>query len=150
MTPEMLAGRVLILGYGNPGRQDDGLGPAAALVIEKLALPGVKVEINYQLNIEDAAEAALFDHVIFVDADESGPEPFSIRDVLPSAQTSFTSHLVQPGVVLGICRDCYGRSPQGHQLAIRGHEFELKEELTERGRANLEQAVAHLRALLGA
>jgi hydrogenase maturation protease len=28
--------RVLVIGYGNPGRQDDGLGPAAAAEIEKL------------------------------------------------------------------------------------------------------------------
>jgi hydrogenase maturation protease len=29
--------RVLVLGYGNPGRQDDGLGPAAVAEIEKMA-----------------------------------------------------------------------------------------------------------------
>ncbi|MBV8574206.1 MAG: hypothetical protein JOZ58_04080, partial [Acetobacteraceae bacterium] len=36
--------RVLVLGYGNPGRQDDGLGPAAVAEIDRRAFPGVLVQ----------------------------------------------------------------------------------------------------------
>ena len=32
-------GTVLLLGYGNPGRLDDGLGPALAAQVECLACP---------------------------------------------------------------------------------------------------------------
>ena len=52
------AADILLIGFGNPGRLDDGLGPALADAIEKLALPGVTVESNYQLTVEDAAEIA--------------------------------------------------------------------------------------------
>lgn len=140
--------RVLVLGYGNPGRQDDGLGPAAAEAIERLHLPGVDVEVNYLLNIEDAADAVEHDRVLFVDAAVSGPEPFAVREVEAADEMAFTSHFVKPEVILAICQKCYGRVPQGSLIAIRGYEFELREELSGRARTNLEQAVAFLRRQL--
>ena len=33
--------RLLVIGYGNPGRLDDGLGPAFAAQVERLQLPDV-------------------------------------------------------------------------------------------------------------
>lgn len=136
--------RILVLGYGNPGRQDDGLGPAAAEAIERMRLPGVDVEQNYLLNIEDAADAVEHDHVLFVDAAEAGPEPFAVREVVPADEMAFTSHIVKPEVILAICQKCYGRVPQAALIAIRGYEFDLCEELSDRARTNLEQAVAYL------
>ena len=70
---------VLLLGYGNPGRLDDGLGPALAARVEALALPGVTVQADYQLCLEDAEAAARHDVVIFADAAASGAEPFSFQ-----------------------------------------------------------------------
>ena len=52
------APRILVIGYGNPGRLDDGLGPAVASAMEEFNLPGVSVDSNYQLTVEDAASAA--------------------------------------------------------------------------------------------
>jgi hydrogenase maturation protease len=144
-----MAEQVLILGYGNPGRQDDGLGPAAAAAIERLQLPHVRVESNYLLAIENAADAAEVDLVIFVDAAESGPEPFEVRELNASDEIAFTSHIVKPEVVLGICHKCYGCSPRALLVAIRGYEFELEEMLTERARQNLEEALTCLRWILG-
>src|SRR5262249_29181371 len=132
MIPSALSGRILVLAYGNPGRQDDALGPAAAAAIGHLNLPSVKVEINYLLNIEDAADAAQHDVVLFIDASANGPEPFEMKKFFPADKTTFTSHIVKPEVILAICKKCYGRSPKGLLLAIRGYEFELMEELTER------------------
>jgi Ni,Fe-hydrogenase maturation factor len=50
--------RVLVLGYGNPGREDDGLGPAFATEISQLGRQNVTVLDNYQLMIEDATAVA--------------------------------------------------------------------------------------------
>ena len=38
--------KTLLIGYGNPGRLDDGLGPALAEAVAKLAIPGVTVEAD--------------------------------------------------------------------------------------------------------
>jgi hydrogenase maturation protease len=140
---------VLVLGYGNPGRGDDGLGPAAAEAIEQLGIPGVRTSANYQLAIEDASDAAACASVIFVDASLSGAAPFSDEPVAPGAGVAcFASHAVPPGVVVGLCRSVYGRSPDARVIGIRGYAFDFEEGLTERARANLEQAVAYIRSLL--
>jgi hypothetical protein len=61
-------GLILVIGYGNPGRHDDGLGPAFAELVEKLDLDHVTVEAGYQLTVEDAAIISEHDVVVFVDA----------------------------------------------------------------------------------
>ena len=136
--------RVLVLGYGNPGRQDDGLGPAAIAEIEGMGLPNVTAFDNYQLNIEDAVDVAAHDIVWFVDAARNGPSPFSVRAVSPSPGIEFTSHIVRPEAVLAIARQCYGVTPQALLLGIRGYEFEFIEALTPAAKGNLDAAVAML------
>ena len=136
--------RVLVLGYGNPGRQDDGLGPAAVAEIESMGLRNTTAFENYQLNIEDAMDVATHDVVWFIDAAKTGPSPYSVRIVLPSSTIEFTSHIVRPEAILAIAHQCYGGSPQAFLLAIRGYEFEFVEALTPGAKDNLHAAVAML------
>jgi hydrogenase maturation protease len=139
------ARRILVIGYGNPGRQDDGLGPAAAAEIDRLARPGVLVHDNYQLVLEDAADVAEADVVWFIDAARAGPEPFEIRRLSPATSSAFTSHLAKPETILAIAERYYGRSPEAWLLGIRGYEFDnFHERLTERAKDNLRQAVTHI------
>lgn len=135
--------RILILGYGNPGRQDDGLGPAVAAGIDRLGWPNVTAYDNYQLNIEDALEVAAHEIVWFVDAAKAGPA-YEVQDLAPSPTIEFTSHLVRPAVILAIARDYYGRRPQAFLLAVRGYQFEFVEELTPDATDNLSAALAML------
>jgi hydrogenase maturation protease len=148
MIPVLASQRILVLGYGNPGRQDDGLGPAAAEAIQKLGAPGVTVEISYQLNIEDAADVAEHDGVLFLDAAESGPEPFVVRVVEPASAVAFSSHVVKPETILAICREHFGRTPPGWLIAIRGYEFALQDGLTDAAKANLACIIEYLRSRL--
>jgi hydrogenase maturation protease len=136
--------RILVLGYGNPGRQDDGLGPAVAAAVEQMRWQNVTAYDNYQLNIEDAAEVAQHDVVWFVDAARTGPEPFYISNVVPASGIEFTSHNVRPEVVLAIARQYYGRSPTAFLLGVRGYAFEFVEELTTGAADNLRAAFGML------
>jgi len=144
VTPE--APGVLILGYGNPGRLDDGLGPALAEAIEARSLPGVTVEADYQLTVEDAAELARHRVVIFADADAAGPEPFSMTRLEPSSQPlSFSTHSVEPGDVLALAAELFGAEPEAWVLGIRGYEFdEFEERLSDKAQANLDAAVRYV------
>jgi hydrogenase maturation protease len=142
--------RILVLGYGNPGRQDDGLGAAVVARIESLGWPNLTAFDNYQLNIEDAFEVAAHDVVWFVDAARTGPAPFTVHDVSPAAGIEFTSHLMRPEAILAIAREYCGGSPQAFLLAIRGYEFEFLEELTPAATDNLHAALAMLNNWIGA
>ncbi|MGV8040140.1 MAG: hydrogenase maturation protease [Thermoanaerobaculaceae bacterium] len=135
--------RVLLLGYGNPGRLDDGLGAALAAQVERLGLPGVQVESDYQLCLEDAETVARHDVVIFADASTTGAEPFSFTRIEPARGMSFSTHSLRPEAILGLAAELFGARTEGFLLGIRGYAFnEYDESLTERGRANLAAAAA--------
>lgn len=133
--------RFLLIGYGNPGRLDDGLGPRLAEQLEELDLVGVDIDADYQLTVEDAAVVAEHDVVVFADAALSGPEPFYVERVAPSSDMGFTTHGVEPPTVLGLAHEMFEGSTRGYVLGIRGYEFnEFGERLSERALANLEAA----------
>lgn len=140
-------GKILIFGFGNPGRLDDGLGPAFAERMEQEAPAGVTVDSDYQLNVEDAATVAEHDIVLLVDAAEAGPDPFWLNRIEPISHMSFSSHSVKPDALIGMARDVLGKNPSAYILGIRGHEFnEFGERLSESARSNLEAALEFVRA----
>lgn len=137
--------RVLVVGYGNPARGDDALGPALAERLGALALPGVTVEIDYQLSIEHAALAAEHDVVVFVDATSRAGAPFTFAPVAASAEAPFSTHAATPAQVVRLAAACFGATPRAWVLAIRAHRLgDFHEGLTREARAGLEAALAHV------
>ena len=137
--------RILVLGYGNRGRQDDGLGPAVADAIAALRWPNVTTWENDQLALEDTIEVAAHEVVVFVDAAREGPAPFTLERIAPAMNIAFSSHLLAPETVLAIAGQQFGAAPQAYLLAIRGYGFEFQEGLTDGAARNLGLAVAALR-----
>lgn len=134
--------RILLVGYGNPGRLDDGLGPALAASIDAIALPGVVAEADYQLTLEHAHDIAQYDVVIFADADVSGREPFYFRKLAPTASSGLGSHAVEPGEVLSLALTLFGARTRAYILGIRGYDFnEFGEKISDPARKNLAEAV---------
>ncbi len=145
----MKVGRVLLIGYGNPGRLDDGLGPALAEAIEHKSFKNVTVDSNYQLTVEDAAEIAEHDVVIFADASVNSDEPFTFKSITPKVVNTFSSHSIEPEVVLGFAYDLFQAKTKGYALAVRGYEFnEFGEKLSSKAQDNLISAVEFLSDLL--
>ena len=146
--------RTLVIAWGNPGRQDDGLGPAFARELEARCPAGVtvtrvvgeKVGSWRQLQVEDAADVAAYSRVVFVDADRDGAEPFWVRR-LEAADNglAFSTHSVAPDAVLALARDFFGSEPEAWLVGIRGYEFDdFGEELSEPARSNLADAVTYI------
>lgn len=138
-------GPILLYGYGNPGRGDDGLGPALASAIERLAMPQVVVDANYQLTVEDAAQLAGYAAVVFVDAAVEGPEPFCFSHIDDASigRVGWTSHSVTPTQVVALARDLFDSKTSAYTLAIRGYQFEdLNEILSPAAKQNLAEAIA--------
>ena len=123
--------RILILGYGNPGRGDDGLGPAAAEKIESRQFRGVVASANYQLMLEDSSDASKADVVVFIDAAKTGTEPYFVQPVYPARDVAcFASHFVSPESIVGLSGRIFGHVPQAFAIGIRGYEFDFCEGLT--------------------
>jgi hydrogenase maturation protease len=144
--------QILIYGYGNPGRQDDGLGIA---LTERLAewasenqITGVEFDNNYQLNIEDAAEIAQKDLVIFADASDEDIESFCLSQVGVSSEVSFTTHAASPGYIVQLCKELFQKEPLVFLLHIKGYEWAFQEGLSEPAGKNLDQAYEYMQSLL--
>ena len=141
--------RILLIGYGNPGRLDDGLGPALAAIAETWKVDGLTVDADYQLTVEDASDVAKHDIVVFADASVNGREPYGIEAVQPKEALSFSSHRVEPSVLLALAHPLFGSATRAYILGIRGYEFnEFGEGLSARAADNLEKAAAFLRLAL--
>lgn len=143
------APRVLLIGYGNPGRCDDGLGPAFARALEGESSGGLTVESNYQLTVEDADAVARHDVVVFADAAVDGPEPFAFRPVEAGGDMSFSTHSIEPEGVLALAQRLFGAETAAYTLGIRGYVFNrFGETLSAGARENLAKAVAFFRSLM--
>jgi len=142
--------RILVIGYGNPGRLDDGLGPAFAARVGALAIPDVTAEADYQLNVEEAAAVAQSEVVVFADASADAEEPFTLRPLeAEHGGLGFSSHSVSPAALLGLAQSLFGASPRAYVLAIRGYAYDaFGEGLSPRAQANLDAALDYLAPLL--
>ncbi len=147
-----MAYKILIYGYGNPGRQDDGLGNAFVEKFEEWVnqegLKGFEFDSNYQLNIEDADAIAEKDLVIFADASVEEIEDFILTPVDASSDVSFTTHAASPGYIVKLCGDLFNKFPATYLLHIKGYEWAFKEGLTEKSQRNLEKALQNIKEKL--
>jgi hydrogenase maturation protease len=136
-----MAGGTLLIGYGNPGRGDDGLGPAFARRIAALHLPGLTVEIDYQLTVDHALMLSGADRVVFADAALDAGEPFYFRTLTGAAAAELGSHAVSPDAALALARLLFGAAPQGFVLGLRGASFgAMAEGLSPMAEASLDAA----------
>ena len=144
--------KILIYGYGNPGRQDDGLGNLFVDEAQKWAvaagLNNVSFDSNYQLNIEDAAEITEHDIVIFVDASIEDISDFLLTDIKPDAKVEFSMHSVSPAFVVHLCKDIYPHTPKAFLLHLKGYEWEFKEGITQKAYQNFSKAFEYMKPLL--
>jgi hydrogenase maturation protease len=142
---------VLVLAVGNPSRGDDAIGPELAARLEAVALPGVEVISEFQLQVENALDLVGRDRVIFVDAGTNTPAPFELRPLGAAPEFLHTSHALSPEAVLATYLRVTGTAPpKSWVLCVRGESFELGEPLSADAAVNVEAAWRELRRRVGA
>ncbi len=133
--------RLLLFGYGNPGRGDDALGPLLIECIAGLQLVEVVCQQDMQLQVEHVTDLADCDLALFIDADLSCGAPFELTELTAAKDTSYTTHAMTPAALLHAYRQVYGKdAPPAFLLRIRGYEFELGDPLSAQAGANLDAA----------
>ncbi len=152
--------RILVLGYGNVYRQDDGVGFHVVNEIARrlgrrpfelqddgLSRLGGSLDLAFvpQLAPELAETLASYDEVYFVDA-HTGAYDEPIRwEALPRAYapSAFTHHMT-PATLLEITATLYGRAPTGHLVSVRGSRFGFGVELSPEARKLCEEAAQRI------
>jgi hydrogenase maturation protease len=133
--------KLLLFGYGNPGRGDDALGPVLIARMAQLQPADVECQNDMQLQVEHVTDLAACDRVLFVDADMSCAEPFEFSEIRPEKDGSYTSHAMNPSALLHAYSKVYDKdAPPAFLLSIRGYDFVLGDPMTDKASANLEAA----------
>ena len=140
--PIAIGSCMLLVGIGNSGRGDDGLGWEFVERINALGFDSLDCEFRYQLQVEDAALISKYDVVVFVDATHDKLRSgFQMSRCISAPHSFFTSHAEAPGAILYLANELYTRFPKTYTLAISGTEWELQTSLSQEARRNLDTAV---------
>ena len=132
--------RVLIIGYGNPLRSDDGFGWRAAERLRQLIDdPDVEVLVLHQLTPELMEPLSRAQQAIFIDA--AWPVKAGGGGSAP-----FTHHATPSALVAG-ARALYGRAAEATVLTARGENFDFGERLSPVVEKALEETVEKVRAI---
>lgn len=141
-----LRGDLLVIGYGNELRSDDGAGLKVAERVARCQLPGVQSVACHQLVPELAVSVAAAGRVIFVDA-AMDCDSVCVREVEPLLSTQAMTHAVDPGALLELARILYQRSPPALTLTIPAEDFGFGSKLSDRCRRGMRTALNRIRVL---
>ena len=145
MQPNFL----LVIGYGNRLRGDDGVGPMVAEIVASWQIAGVRALAVSQLAPELVEELKNADRVLFVDASAARlRDPFTM-DIVEARESRRTlGHHSDAAHLLALTRELEGRCPEGWMLAIAVQSLDYGESLSETAQANVQAAVAWIHVWL--
>ena len=139
--------RLLIIGYGNTLRRDDGVGPRAAEAIAALNLPGMRAVACPLLTPEFADPISQARTVVFVDAAVDAPREVQLRELLPADSSQIMAHAANPATLLALARDLFGHAPKAWLLTIPVQDIGIGEKLTPFAAQGLATAIEKLKRL---
>jgi hydrogenase maturation protease len=141
---------VLIIGYGNPLRGDDGFGWQAALRMSREQLgEGVHVLALHQLTPEMAERISRADRVIFLDASlRLAPGEIGVEELEPADLTTalFTHHL-NPVTLIACARTLYQASVSATVISVGAAALGYQEELSPQVAATIPEVIERVREL---
>ena len=141
--------KTLIIGYGNPDRQDDGVAwhviNQLAAKLELTGFPdseetqvhsGKHADLMFQLQLtpETAEVIASYEAVCFVDAHTGAVKnDLNFVEISPNYQASPFTHHMTPQTCLSIAQNLFKHSPSSAVLvSIRGYSFGFRRDLSEK------------------
>lgn len=137
-----------IIGYGNPQRRDDGVGP---YVVERLSgilghKKNIRFRIVHQLDPALAEELQQAERMVLVDATLNKLEDgWEWAEIQPESGTMpYTTHQMNPSFLLRILDCAYHRSPQTWLVSIQGEDFGFGEGLSPEAETRAEKAIAEI------
>jgi hydrogenase maturation protease len=135
---------ICVAGIGNTLRADDGVGALVCELLEEKNMEGVSIIVRHQLDIGLTEELTKFDNVIFVDASLE-EETFSFKQLsfdIPEPQS--LSHHINAAVLARLANTLYPTGIRFYICAIKGNDFEMGNNISEKTMNNALEAVSFL------
>ncbi len=133
VTVGVPAGGVLVVGYGNALRTDDGVGPAVAARLDgDPRLGDAEVRSAHQLTPEMAFDASSASLLVLVDAASDlppGDVAVTCLDPAVVAGDAMTHHLDPTGLV-GLALELWGTAPRVVLVSVGAASLEVGDRLT--------------------
>ena len=141
------AARLLVIGYGNTLRSDDGVGPRVAREVEEMQLPGVSAIVCDLLTPELADPISKADAVVFVDAAIDEPREVLLRPLAPADSSQIMAHAADPRTMLALARDVFGHAPKAWWLTIPIENTAIGDQLSASAKGGMAVALEKIQAL---
>jgi len=138
--------KILVIGYGNTLRGDDGVGPRVAEAVGKLNLPGVQTLICPLLTPELADPISRAATVIFVDAAVDAQKTVQWRKLEPNETSQLMAHAADPRTMLALARDVFGHVPEAWWLTIPAVDLGFSEDFSPAVQRGFAEAVEKIQA----
>ena len=122
--------QLLVIGYGNELRRDDGVGAKVAGAVAKWNLPGAQAIACHQLTPELTDAIASAEHVVFVDATLGISGSVQSREIQPDENSQIMTHATNPSSLLALAKQAFGRCPTASWLTIPIQDVDFGEELS--------------------
>jgi hydrogenase maturation protease len=131
---------VLVIGYGNELRRDDGAGPRVARAVAERGRPGIRAVAVHQLTPELAEPLAAADLAVFVDATTEGENVSALPLVAKGAGTP--THVCDPAWLLELTEAAYGRRPRAWLVTVPAADVGFGEGLSPAAACGVREALA--------
>lgn len=124
---------VLVIGYGNTLRGDDGLGiRVAERLTNSFTRPSAQIMTSHQLTFDMAELISRAQSVVLVDAAvEDTPGAVAYHRIEPQPDQSFSMmHHMEPAALLACTQALYGPVPPTYLWTVTGEAFDFAERLS--------------------
>ena len=139
---------ILMIGYGNSLRSDDGVGRYLVEIIEQQQLTSVKTISVHQLTPELVVEMANSKAVIFIDATACLSFEITVQMIEPIKKITRLGHTSNPESLLSLCQKLYNKSPASWLITIPTNNFDLGENFSDLTRSAIPPALIILTQLI--
>jgi hydrogenase maturation protease len=140
---------LLILGFGNPLRGDDGLGwHAVERLRDHIADPEIEIKAVHQLTPEISELLSRSGRVIFIDAAAEGePGQLQRRTLTPDPGAAAFTHQATPSALLAAAQKLFGHAPEAELFSIPIESADFGYRLTPTVEQALDNLVVEILAL---
>ena len=143
--------KIVVIGYGNTLRGDDGVGQHVAFAVSSWKVPGLTVEAVHQLTSDLAEPLSRADLAIFVDAKLAGePDCVEVRSLEASSTRGTFGHTSDPQSLLALASAVFGRHPRAWLVSVPAVDFTLREGFSANASRGAADALARVAALIDA
>jgi hydrogenase maturation protease len=140
---------MLVIGYGNALRSDDGVGPHVAAAASSWGMSELESIEVQQLSPELAELLASAELAFFVDARlAEGDEPVETVPLEPSGSQTPLGHMSDPRTLLALAQAIYGRHPRSWLVTVPGANFSLGDGLSPTAKRGAQDALIRIAALI--